>query len=88
MLTNEEVQQFRLIVQEAVKAEVKTELQSVVEPVKKQLEKVEMDMATKKGMSKIDHKLDKILAFLNREDVNLAKRVRSLEEHAGIPSPF
>ena len=71
MLTKTDLKQIEGIIQTETTRIVKTEINSLRKEMKK-------------GLKKLERKLDYTINFLNRDYLKLLQRVENIEEHLGI----
>lgn len=83
MLTDKDLVQLEKLFRKEYK-ELLKELHVGLQRIEKRLESIEANIADKKGLSKIDTKLDKFMSIfdkLSRRYVILEKKMRAIEEY-------
>lgn len=71
MLTKTDLNQIRLVVREEVTDEVKNQLKKTLEPIKKDVAQTRKDVKV-------------LIAYFDREYVELRKRIDRIEDHLGL----
>ena len=82
MLNNRDLQQIRKVVRAEVKEEVSTQLK----PVNSSLKTLETDMKfVKKRLKKVEQYSKDTADFLDRQNIDLEKRTKRIENHLSLP---